>query len=256
MKVAFVFSGMLREIDRRSESILKKVHELNADVYGSFWDIENSEYNSTIDNFIKTYNPKKIEIESYDDWVSANWETLMEEYNPSTDLNTDCYDAAAKANFFPMWYKIWRANMLTKAEKYDVIIRMRTDIGLSDKFMVIKSEFINFPHGIVTIQGWPNAYGMHDIIAYGNPSIMDYYSSLFLYITRYLKEGVYCFPPENLLRHHLAQKNITIRFYGDSVYLRDGGNWCMNEPNLDDWLVESRVWDLPQDEAYNFYKKR
>lgn len=256
MKTAFVFSGLLREVDRHSNSILNKIKEFDADVYGSFWDVENYSENSTIENFKIKYNPKKLEIESYKNWFESNWDIIKEEHFSPTDLRINEYEDANKPNIYAMWYKIWKANMLTKEEDYDVIVRIRTDIGLSQKFTVVKNDFINFPHGIVYLNSWSNSFGMHDFLAYGNPEIMDYFSSTFLYLSRYLKEGVYFYPYENVLRHHLAQRNIPIRFYGDSVYLRHSGNVDMNNPDKQDLIINSREWNLPQDYRFSFYRER
>jgi hypothetical protein len=258
MKVAFVFSGQVRELNRRSESLLKKINEFNADVYGSFWDSENESEGDTIENFVKTYNPIHIEIESFDNWLLSTWPTIKEEHHAHHSLSMGSQEVANRPNIYSMWYKVWKANMLTKTDniQYDVIVRLRTDIGLSDKFSVQINEFINFPHGLVTVPNWHNAFGMHDIIAYGNPQNMDYFSSLFLYMFRYLKEGVYFYPYENVLRHHLSQKSMFIRFYGDAVYLRDGGNFSMNEPDKPDWILNSRDWDLKQLPELTFYRPR
>lgn len=257
MRVAFVFSGLLRELDENANTILRKIYELNADVYGSFWDIEDQNNNSTVANFIKTYNPKKIEIESYNVWENSNWEIIKEEYY--TDhlyhrLNYSEYQNILRPNIFAMWYKIWRANMLTKYNdsEYDVVVRLRTDLRLSDKFTVTINNCINFPYGTVHITEWLNCFGPHDLIVYGNPNIMDYFSSLYLYMSRYLKEGVYFYPYENILRHHLSQKPMNIRFYSDYVGLRNGGVYDFDVP---DNTHSSEDWKLDMDPNLSFYKK-
>lgn len=258
MRIAFVFSGILREVDKNSNSILSKIHEYNADVYGSFWDIENPEDGSTISNFIRTYKPKRMEVESYDGWIKANWDTISQELQAPTQLNSHEQEYSVKPNIFSMWYKIWRGNMLTKLEliEYDIVVRIRTDLGISDNFSLAINDCINIPHGIVNIVDWQNCYGMHDFIAYGNPRLIDYYSSLFMYISRYLKEGQYVYPSENLLRHHLSQKKINIRYYGDTVRLRDTGNVHMNEPNKPEVIISSDTYLCEPERNITFYKSR
>ena len=62
MKVAFVFSGIIKELNKTTEIFQKKIQEFNADVYASFWDIENPYENDTVENFKANFNPKQLEI--------------------------------------------------------------------------------------------------------------------------------------------------------------------------------------------------
>jgi hypothetical protein len=259
MKVAFVFSGIIRELNKTTEIFQKKIQEFNADVYASFWDIENSKEGDTIENFKINFNPKQLEIESWGAWKKSTWDILKEEINPPLDLYKHGHDQVNNGNFFAMWYKIWRANSLTKLtpEPYDIIVRLRTDLILSDWYKPEINPYLNIPHGTILIQNWLNCYGPHDFIAYSNPKIMDQYSSMFLYATRYLKEGVYIFAPENVLRHHLGQFNIPIRYYGDRILLRDGGNVGRDNPTKADIYIPSRTYKTQeQDPKLTFYKER
>jgi len=259
MKVAFVFSGLIRELEKTSLRFLELINKSKADVYASFWDIENPEDGSTISNFTEIFKPKYLEIESWKAWESSTWNIIQEEYQVTTDLIPYERNKALSPSPFSMWYKIWRANMLTKfdSKPYDVVVRLRTDLILSPQFEIQQNDYLNIPHGEVGIWNWQHCYGMHDFIAYGKPEHMDYYSSIFYYLSRYHKEGHYIYPPENILRHHLSQKEIPIRFYGDTVLLRDGGNSDRNNPNKPEEIFLSSYWaNKNPDPELSYYKSR
>ena len=259
MKVAFVFSGIIKELNKTTEVFQRKIEEFNADVYASFWDIENPEEEDTIENFKNNFNPKQLEIESWDAWEKSTWDIIKTEIQTPVDLFHTGQEATSKGNHFAMWYKIWRANILTKLnpEQYDVVVRLRTDLILSDWFTPKINEFLNIPHGTVWIHNWLNCYGPHDFIAYARPDIMDKYSSIYTYITRYLKEGVYMYTPENVLRHHLGQFDIQVRYYGDRILLRDGGNIGRDNPTEGDIYIPSIAYNKQeQDPNKTFYKPR
>jgi hypothetical protein len=259
MKVAFVFSGIIKELNKTTEIFQKKIQEFNADVYASFWDIENPYENDTVENFKANFNPKQLEIENWEAWNKSTWNILKTEIQAPLDLFHTGQEAVSKGNHFAMWYKIWKANTLTKLnlEPYDVVVRLRTDLVLSDWFEPKINPHLNIPHGTVWIGNWLNCYGPHDFIAYSNPQIMDQYSSLFLYATRYFKEGVYMYTPENVLRHHLGQFDISVRNYGDRILLTDRGNIGWDNPTEADIYISTRTYkSQEQDPRLTFYKER
>ena len=259
MKVAFVFSGIIRELNKTTDIFQRKIEEFNADVYASFWDIENPEEGDTIKNFQNNFSPKYIDIESWDAWEKSTWNILKTEIDVPQDLFELGRQTVTNGSPFAMWYKVWKANMLTKTnpEPYDIVVRLRTDLILSDWFTPKVNEFLNIPHGTVYIHNWLNCYGPHDFIAYGNPKVMDIYSSVFLYHTRYLKEGVYMYTSENTLRNHLGQFDVPIRYYGDRILLRDGGNIGRDNPTEGDIIMSSIGYGKEkQDPNKTFYKSR
>jgi hypothetical protein len=127
-----------------------------------------------------------------------------------------------------MRYKIWRANFLRCQSKkeYDIVVRLRTDLNFTRGFLPQKNEYINIPSGIVFINGMEHVFGPHDILAYGSPPLMNYYCSLFQNISHYIMKGEFVLQPENLLRVHLAQKELTVRMWEDDIRIgtREGGN--------------------------------
>lgn len=51
-------------------------------------------------------------------------------------IRINFYDLVTSARVHAMWYGVWIGNLLTKCEEYDVVVRLRTDLELSDKFSV------------------------------------------------------------------------------------------------------------------------
>ena len=219
MKVAFCFSGQIRNIDECINYWKPIIDSYNADVYGSFWETDEE----IKDKFISTFNPKKIEFEDYNLFEKTTVDIFKEEINPPVwvgpiGLSVEAGESVKKSNILPMFYKIWRSNLLANKEEYDVVVRLRTDVFLSD-FKIELNDYLNIPHGSIGVWNWDNCFGPIDIIAYGNQELMNYYSITYLYLTRFLKDGEYFSPSENLLRVHLSQKDITIRNVVGYVYL-------------------------------------
>jgi len=218
MKIAFCFSGQIRNIDDCINYWKPIIDSYNADVLASFWDTDEE----TKNKFITTFNPKKIEFEDYNLFEKTTVDIFKEEINPPVwvgpiGLSVETGEYVKSGLMLPMFYKIWRSNLLSNQEEYDVVVRLRTDIFLSD-FKIELNDYLNIPHGSIGVWNWEDCFGPVDIIAYGNQKLMNYYSTAYLYLTRFLKDGEYFFPAENLLRVHLSQKDITIRNFVSYVY--------------------------------------
>lgn len=214
MKIALCFSGNIRDINETKEFWNDLIRKYNIDVYASFWDVENEKVGDTLNNFLKIYTPKKYEIENY--------EVFRESTQSIASMNIKCPNTLP--SFFkhttkifgqlPMWYKIWRCNLLTKqlGIEYDLVIRARTDTVLDENFQIIKNDMLNVPMGIHS-SAFSNSDGINDCFAYATPKIMDYYSFLYLQIMEYLKAGHYLFTPEHFLAVHFSKIHIKIRFF-------------------------------------------
>lgn len=218
MKVAFCFSGQIRYIDECINYWKPIIESYNGDVLASFWETDEEVKNK----FITAFNPKRIEFEDYDIFKKTTVDIFTEELNPPVwvgliGLPPEAGDFVKKGSMFPMFYKIWRSNLLANKEEYDIVVRLRTDFFLSD-LKIELNDYLNIPHGTIGVWDWENCFGPVDVIAYGNQKLMNYYSSAYLYLTRFLKDSEYFFPHENLLRVHLAQKDITIRNFISYVY--------------------------------------
>ena len=270
-KIAICFSGHLRYVEEGIKYWKKIVKDYNADVYASFWnisdDIENKIDASTdveeikklkIENlyykelFIQELKPKKIEFENLKDFDQVATEIFKSEVEVPLDITYDEYQINKKCGYLPMWYKIWRANFLSKSEKYDIVVRTRIDFYLDDNFKFEANENINIPKGTVKMSTWRNCYGPIDLFAYGSPDKMDYYCSLYLYLTRYLKDGHYMHPVENILRVHLSQNLFIINEFDSNISLfRD------NYPFNSDFKPSTylSICDVYADPKFTFYHK-
>lgn len=245
MNIAFTFSGLIRDIEKTYPIYKRIIDEYNADVFFSTWDIENVENGDTVSNFRSKYNPLIFELENFKTWEKNYWPLIEPHYIIPRHLTPYEYQKASRSSMFAMWYKIQKANHLTKLvdKEYDIVVKLRTDIELSENFRLEKNEYLNFPHGIISIPEWDNCFGPHDFIFYGSPKLMDYTTNLFYFISKYHAEGHYIYPPENLLRHHISQKDINIRYYSDSVLLgENGGNRGRFDLSQPDKIVNSQNW--------------
>ena len=244
MKIAFTFSGLIKDIEKTYPIFKHIIEKYDVDVFLSTWDIEDVENGDTIQNFKDKYNPLICEIENFKAWEDSFWPTISSNYTTPKYLSPKEYNKASRSIMFGLWYKIQKANYLTKlVEKdYDIVVKLRTDIELSDNFELKLNNYINFPHGIMNIPDWDNCYGPHDFIFYGPPKLMDYTTNLFYFISKYHSEGNYIYPPESLLRHHISQRDLEIRFYSDVVKLRTGGNKGRFDLSQPEKIISSKDW--------------
>jgi hypothetical protein len=265
MKVAICFSGQIRELDKSLEYRKNIIQKYDMDVYGSFW--ETDEDSKTLFNQL---NPKNVEYEDFNLFQPTidvfNQEVSVPVHSEPTEdknshhivnssLNPNHIDYIMKNNILSMWYKVWRANLISKKENYDIVIRTRTDIYF-DEIEIEKNDYLNIPWGWRYNTCWEGCGGPIDMFAYGKPEIMDFYSSLFLYLSRFLKEGQYFFPAENVLSSHLCQKDITIRTLPIRLFLyRDDS--CFNQAwGITDYdYKNSKDWSNKPDSNFTFYKK-
>ena len=227
MKVAMVFSGKIRELNRTKDYWLKFKNKYNADVFGSFWNETDTENGNTIDNFISIYNPVKYELESYDLVKDTMINQLLNDIKiPYDVINENEIKIIENGNILYMTYKIWRGNMLTKLvdEKYDIVVRIRTDVTLDDLLYLEKNEYFNLPAGRIIIKyyGIQDNWGFLDVLSYSKPEIMDYYSSFIFYFMSYIKDGFFVYSHEYLLRIHLNQKDIIVNEFFNYVYIHMG----------------------------------
>jgi hypothetical protein len=211
MKVALCFSGFIREVDQTKEFWLDLISKYNIDVYASFWEDKEEK----VEKFKQIYNPKKLELENYSAFKNST-QTIASSYittpeHPYT-LTSDLDELAKEFRAFPIFYKIWKSNMLIGDEKYDIVIRARTDITF-DNLELIQNDMLNVPMGTVEVSFWPNSLGINDCFAYGSQDIMNYYSFLYNNLMKYLDKGHYMFPPEHLLAVHLSYNKLPIRYF-------------------------------------------
>ena len=260
MKVAFLYSGLIRNLREVGDHHLEIVKSLNADVYGSFWDETDSDEHNTLDNFNALFSPVASEVENLAAWEKS---TLFKETRNTILVKIDFPEIwrenAVKASIFPMWYKVWKVNYLCNSlgRDYDVIVRLRTDLEFTRGFEPKVNDYLNMPSGLIGITSYGNeSFGPHDFLAYGKPEIMDYFSSLYLNLHHYLYSGEFTAHPENLLRVHLSRKDLVMRFWGDEIRIYRSGyhNW---DTSTGEYTLLSKNWHrVPPKELNCYYPER
>ena len=214
-KIALCLSGLIRDIDYTKPFWKNLINKYDVDVYGSFWDDENKENGDTIDNLKSIFNFKELEFEKYSNFKKSTLDLITPYITPPSTLLPELQSYTKSFVTLSMWYKIWKANMLSKNLNinYDIIIRGRTDMFLDGKVDIMLNDYLNVPSGRVKTHNWENSDGVCDIFGFGKPKLMDYYASTYLNIMEYVNQGHYMIPPENLLRVHLSKINLNIRFF-------------------------------------------
>ena len=248
-KICICFSGELRNIDESIEYWLEIKNKYNADIYGSFWYTDN-EYHKEL--FKTKLNPIKIEYENFNLFKKTTIDIYNEEINVPSEINETERIHNSKSEYVSMWYKVWRCNLLSNITNYDIVIRSRTDIKI-ENLKINYNDYITIPSIFIGIWDYKNCEGPTDIFAYGNQKIMNYYSSIYLYITRYLKEGYYMHPVENILRVHLSNRNLTVNYIDLKIYLYKYKEYLYQ--HNPEYLLQSKEFDVEPEPKYTFYKK-
>ena len=215
MKIALCFSGNIRDLNETKNFWTELIEKYKIDVYASFWDTENEKLGDTINNFLTIYTPKKYEIENYKIFKETTQDMASMHIQAPLNLLNELRDASKAFGQLPMYYKVWRCNLLTKelGIEYDLVIRARTDTLLDEHFEIVKNNMLNVPIGSMMCTSFPHSDGINDCFAYAPPKIMDYYSFIYLKLMEYIKQGHYVFPPEHALAVHFSKVHIQIRYF-------------------------------------------
>ena len=218
-KIAICFSGEIRDLERTKDYWSKLIKEYDMDVYASFWNVENEENGDTFDNFHRLYDVKKTEVESFKSFEQSTLSQLRMGINPPNSLQQHLRDSCMNFGTLSMWYKIWRANLLTKELDidYDIVIRARTDIFFDERLDITENEMFNIPYGRVKTSDWKDSDGICDLFAYGSPKLMDYYSTCLFYMMEHLNKDYYMVPHEFFLHTHITKVSVPIRFLGTNL---------------------------------------
>jgi hypothetical protein len=212
LKIAFCFSGMIRDL-KKTEYFWKQIFDNhNCDIYGHFWDVSDRSEEDNLSNFEKYFHPKKVELENFDTFKESTLDIMMKNIKVPSSLDTNLVNFLNKGTIISQYYKVYRSYQLSLCENYDVIVRCRTDFYPESSIIFQKNDCINLPSGgLIYVPGWKNSAANYDVFAYGNRKTMNYFSSLFLYTMSYIKTGYYFFPAEYFLKAHLAQKDIILK---------------------------------------------
>jgi hypothetical protein len=197
MRIALCISGFLRSCDGCVESLRNFIlRPFNPDVFISTWEAEDPA-DQSLAIAEDLYRPKAMETQVWPN-VLASWGDLSEfEKRKRADTTVP--------NVLGMFYKIYRCNQLKKAAestqgfRYDVVVRLRTDLMFFDTPPL--QETVS---GHVAIGNSFGYGGLPDLFAYGDSMVMDVYSDLVTKIPQYISEGC-VFHPEMLLEWHVKR---------------------------------------------------
>jgi hypothetical protein len=232
MRVAICLSGHMRTVRSCVKSIKKCIIEPNnCEIYVSTWDdwgytsyknaITWDQWTSKIkiipepDIKITTKELKdlfpeatEIQIEPIQPIIEEISTTIIESIkNKPRSVTYNDSNIALITRFMCMYYKIKKCNELTKKNgPYDMIIRCRPDLEFSQpcKLPIPKPNSIYVPVH--------NNYGyINDQFAWGNPEILDIYSSIYDKTPRYMHETAPI--SEGYMLYNLNRNNVVCNRY-------------------------------------------
>jgi hypothetical protein len=262
MKIALCFSGFIRDVEETKIFWTSLIKKYNIDVYASFWDDEIPQLGDTVNNFEKLYTPKRLEIENYEIFKETTQQYASMNIQSPKNI-ADIYQKSSQSfNQISMYYKVWKANMLSKqiGIEYDLVIRARIDTVLDEAFEIIDNNYLNVPMGTNNCPAFHMSDGLNDCFAYGKPKIMDYYSFIYLHMMDYLNQGHYLFPPEHFLYVHFSKIHIKIRFFANYLMISRVSKKMANEIynhfviNSNDIIEWSDLLEFTPDPNFTFKK--
>lgn len=260
MKIAFCFSGIARSIEKTKDQWLSIMDGYDVDVYGSFWDFNDRNEPDAKEKFVEIYKPKQIEVENFQSFNETTLNMFRENLTIPFELNQFTQTYVYNLNVVSMFYKIWRANMLANVGNYDIVVRCRTDLFPKDKVDFQINDMLNLPVGFTWIQHWKNSGGPSDLFAYGNKQVMNFYSSIFMFMSHYHRMGHYFFVNEEFVKLRLVEKNINIRFLPiKMMYLDIWHNYfdpAFQDPNFTERIISSQCYlPIEPDPQHTFFRK-
>lgn len=196
LKVALCISGQMRTYDYCFKNLKKHILDvLSPDVFIHTWEeVGNTTKNNskgsnkakkvvTQRGLMKKYKAKAVVVEPFD---KEYFNSLGGVKVPAELIRLEPihYKGA-----LPMFYKIYQCNKLKEIEeakynfKYDVVIRIRPDILIMEPIPV---QFLKENGLLWHSDLWLNpAAQISDKFAFSSSHIMDYYSSVFIYLSKY-----------------------------------------------------------------------
>jgi hypothetical protein len=213
-KIAVYFAGLMRNLRDTVDFWQPWIQAHQMDVYGSFWECD--EEDKVL--FEEAFQPRRVEYENPSDFqpmVDLYRQTLRAPVD--LDWNTQCY--VNEGRTWPQFYKLWRATRLVNQNSYDIVVRARIDTRLESYPELVVDPHLTLPTGIVGVWPWQDCWGPCDLYHHGSQQLNTYATSLFLHLMDYLRAGEYFFPPENLWRVHLSQKEISLNFLLTKIWM-------------------------------------
>jgi len=232
MKVALILSGQFREAKHCYKGFKENILDIyNPDVFISTW-INSSNItpsgwfgnyqkdDCTISEIIQMYNPKSVDLESFDDENYQPFKKIADKLDSKINHKTKTINVNA------MWYKRYRANLLRNQFeklnnfKYDVVISSRFDLEILEPltFHLDKDQLL-IPIGF----DWCN--GLSDLFALGNSDTMNEYFDVINKIEYYRLEKEISETPELIMKYHVQHKNIELNRFLLKFRLRGSNVW-------------------------------
>ena len=241
MKIAICISGQPRYLEEGFYFINKYFHNYNVDYFiHTWWDeeyIENEflytnikregKYDKdTINKINKYYKPKSFLFEK------------QKLFETSNEVN---YRGLYPLSVYSMFYSIKCSNELKrKYEKennftYDLVIRTRFDIVINNLNLNLLDLDLDYFYlgGEIHRGGQINV--PNDQFCISSSSNMDYYSSLYDNLEKYIKEGHNIFVGEQLLKYHLINKGDKKVHFSSKYELLTNGWWQFSINDCNCW---------------------
>jgi hypothetical protein len=232
MKTALILSGQFREAKYCYKGFKENILDIyNPDVFISTW-IDSSNItpagwfgnyqkdDCTLPEIIQMYNPKSIELSTFDD---ENYQTFKK---ISEKLDSKITHETKTVNVNAMWYKRHRANLLKKQFedinnfKYDLVISTRFDLEILEPLSFqLEGDNLLIPIGF----DWCN--GLNDLFALGNSNVMNEYFDVFNLMEYYRLEKEISDTPELIMKYHVQHKNIDVNRFLLKCKLRGSNVW-------------------------------
>jgi|3_EtaG_2_1085321.scaffolds.fasta_scaffold04996_11 hypothetical protein len=248
-KVALCFSGLPNSINKNKGYWLELIDKYDVDVYASLWSDEEglSQEGDTVSNFINVYNPIKIEVEKHEDFQNNTYRFLAEEF-----VSSDCFSQISTykgsaisldqprishetGRIYAMLYKIWKTNILKDSigRKYDIVIKAETCSSYPD-LNLFTEDFGHKSENCISLPYYHHRYKYNDLsktalnhwVAFGPPSLMNYYCSAFTYLRKYYDDGIAICPAENIMTYHLERRSsIQLRLFFNQIFRKGFMIW-------------------------------
>lgn len=215
MKAAVCLSGQLRNFKGCYQSLYDHIIQpTKADLFVHAWHFSPEETdgfyvnigndvtkrfaeNGTEEEFLSLYRPKKYKFEECSEFLK-NKRFAIDRKAPETNVE----------RMMCMLYNISECFSMLDSSRYDIVFRCRTEItydrkvNREDLSLSLKGNLI-IPHGTDGREGYQDSF------AFGPPSIMSIYTSLYHYIQKYSDEGE-MIHPEHMLKYHLEKNKAPV----------------------------------------------
>lgn len=221
MKVSLVLIGYMRNWEYNLPTIESEIiNQYNPDVYISSYTYSKMFWNSTpedvdIQKVIDVYQPKKYIFRETETCPELNFID-----NGSESIGRD-YSILQMHG----WYTHKLALDLFNFDDYDIIIKLRTDIGLSN-FKIIKSKPLVLPAWKYHPGPCKSSEAYVDYFAHGNSKMMKKYFSLYDKLEEMNHQGIDVSLGETLLKNYINT------YVTDDVY----------EDSEVDWILRGEKW--------------